>query len=129
MLHDFKEAPQNIFVFSCWDYHGWDYHGNANALILTSTPFIGMLFIFCVIRLVLASHGRTGHKHTGYVKFIGFVDGNNEDVYIGLRLDDESKFHFYIQWIDIYIQWIQFHYQSIQSFYFILIQSIGNCRR
>jgi len=34
-------------------------------------------------------HGTDTMKSTGLVKFIGFVEGNNNDVYIGLRMDEE----------------------------------------
>jgi len=35
------------------------------------------------------SHGTSTHEHSGVVKFIGFINGNHTDVYIGVRLDDE----------------------------------------
>ena len=35
-------------------------------------------------------HGSDPIKSTGLVKFIGFVEGNTNDVYIGLRMDEEG---------------------------------------
>lgn len=34
-------------------------------------------------------HGRATNESIGLVKFIGFVEGNQKDVYIGLRMDEE----------------------------------------
>lgn len=36
-----------------------------------------------------AQHGRSQREHTGVIKFIGFIEGNDKDVYIGVRLDDK----------------------------------------
>ncbi|XP_047134816.1 putative leucine-rich repeat-containing protein DDB_G0290503 isoform X2 [Hydra vulgaris] len=53
-----------------------------------------------------STHSGSFEEHTGTVKFIGFVDGNDIDVYVGLRMDDEvghtdgkigSKRYFYCE--------------------------------
>lgn len=35
-------------------------------------------------------HGRDATECVGLVKFIGFINNNHKDVYIGLRMEDEG---------------------------------------
>ena len=51
-----------------------------------------LLFVKLVFLPLLECHGKSTSEHTGIVKFIGFISGNQTDVYIGVRLDDDGKY-------------------------------------
>lgn len=52
-----------------------------------------LLFVKLIFFPLIECHGKSTSEHTGIVKFIGFISGNQTDVYIGVRLDDDGKYY------------------------------------